>query len=29
MLQYGKQRRAGVADVETALQPVLREMAII
>lgn len=29
MLQYGKQRRAGVAEVETALQPVLREMAII
>lgn len=29
MLQYGKQRRASVVDVETALQPVLREMAII
>lgn len=29
MLQYGKQRRASVADVETALQPVLREMAVI
>jgi hypothetical protein len=29
MLQYGKQRRATVGDVETALQPVLKEMAII
>lgn len=29
MLQYGKQRRASVAEVETALQPVLREMAIV
>ena len=29
MLQYGKQRRASLGDVETALQPVLREMAII
>ncbi|HEY1757087.1 MAG TPA: protein kinase [Bryobacteraceae bacterium] len=29
MLQYGKQRRASLGDVETALQPVLKEMAII
>jgi serine/threonine protein kinase len=29
MLQYGKQRRACLGDVETALQPVLREMAIV
>jgi len=29
MLQYGKQRRASLGDVETALQPVLREMAIL
>lgn len=29
MLQYGKQRRASLGDVETAIQPVLREMAII
>ena len=29
MLQYGKQRRASLGDVETSLQPVLREMAII
>jgi serine/threonine protein kinase len=29
MLQYGKQRRASLVDVETALQPVLREMIII
>jgi serine/threonine protein kinase len=29
MLQYGKQRRASVEDVETALQPVMREVAII
>lgn len=29
MLQYGKQRRASLGDVENALQPVLKEMAII
>lgn len=29
MLQYGKQRRADVAGVETALQPVMREMGNI
>lgn len=29
MLQYGKQRRSSLGDVETALQPVLKEMAII
>lgn len=29
MLQYGKQRRATVLDVENALQPVLRDMAVI
>lgn len=29
MLQYGKQRRASLGDVETALQPVLKEMAIL
>jgi serine/threonine protein kinase len=29
MLQYGKQRRASLLDVETALQPVLREMIVI
>jgi serine/threonine protein kinase len=29
MLQYGKHRRASLGDVETALQPVLKEMAII
>lgn len=29
MLQYGKQRRASVLDVEAALQPVLRDMAVI
>ena len=29
MLQYGKQRRASVEEVETALQPVMKEMANI
>ena len=29
MLQYGKQRRASLVDVETAMQPVLKEMIII
>jgi serine/threonine protein kinase len=29
MLQYGKQRRANVVQIETALQPVLRDMAIL
>lgn len=29
MLQYGKQRRASVEEVETALQPVMRGVAII
>ena len=29
MLQYGKQRRASLGEVENALQPVLKEMAII
>lgn len=29
MLQYGKQRRANLVDVETALEPVLREVAVI
>ena len=28
MLQYGKQRRASLADVENALQPVLKEMVV-
>jgi serine/threonine protein kinase len=29
MLQYGKQRRASLVNVEAALQPVLKEMALI